>query len=165
MMIFVTSIHKICLIGNQTYKQQQAHVMVAIFAIKFLNLMYLAVSGIVGKLHIQHYQIQLFELLQTHIRIRIRIRIRNLYCPYFAEKYRGTRKYINEDIWIPTHYKQTKTLSENTKQWCKIIKYTVEQKLQWNDFVHIMTYATGHSCNNTPGRHRTRRGRHCSETI
>ena len=26
-------------------------------------------------------------------------------------------------IWIPTHYKQTKTLSENTKQWYKFIKY------------------------------------------
>ena len=53
--------------------------------------------------------------------IRIRIRIRNLYCPYFTEKHQGTRKYINKDIWIPTHYKQTKTLSENTKQWYKII--------------------------------------------
>ena len=43
------------------------------------------------------------------------------------------RKYINKDIWIPTHYKQTKTLSENTKQWYKIIEYNVERKWQWND--------------------------------
>ena len=63
----------------------------------------------------------------------IRIRIRNLYCPYFTEKHQGTRKYINKDIWIPTHYKQTKTLSENTKQWYKIIEYNVERKWQWND--------------------------------
>ena len=65
--------------------------------------------------------------------IRIRIRIRNLYCPYLTEKHQGTRKYINKDIWIPTHYKQTKTLSENTKQWYKIIEYNVERKWQWND--------------------------------
>ena len=63
----------------------------------------------------------------------IRIRIRNLYYPYFTEKHQGTRKYINKDIWIPTHYKQTKTLSENTKQWYKIIEYNVERKWQWND--------------------------------
>ena len=62
------------------------------------------------------------------------IRIRNLYCPYFTEKHQGTRKYINKDIWIPTHYKQTKTLSENTKQWYKIIEYNVKEKWQWNDF-------------------------------
>ena len=62
-----------------------------------------------------------------------RIRIRNLYCPYFTEKHQGTRKYINKDIWTPTHYKQTKTLSENTKQWYKIIEYNVERKWQWND--------------------------------
>ena len=65
--------------------------------------------------------------------LRIRIRIRNLHCPYFTEKHQGTRKYINKEIWIPTHYKQTKTLSENTKQWYKIIEYNVEQKWQWND--------------------------------
>ena len=65
--------------------------------------------------------------------MRIRIRIRNLYCPYFTEKHQGTRKYINKDIWIPTHYKQTKILSENTKQWYKIIDYNVERKWQWND--------------------------------
>ena len=65
--------------------------------------------------------------------IFLHIRIRNLYCPYFTEKHQGTRKYINKDIWIPTHYKQTKTLSENTKQWYKIIEYNVERKWQWND--------------------------------
>ena len=59
--------------------------------------------------------------------------IQNLYCPYFTEKHQGTRKYINKYIWIPTHYKQTKTLSENTKQWYKIIEYNVERKWQWND--------------------------------
>ena len=94
-----------------------------------------------------------------------RIRIQNLYCSYFTERYQGTRKYINKDIWIPTHYKQTKTLSENTEQWYRIIEYNVEQKWQWNDFVHIVVYATGLICNGPPGRHRTQRGRHCSETI
>ena len=61
-----------------------------------------------------------------------------------------TRKSINKDIWIPTHYKQTKTLSENTKQSYKIIKYNAEQKWKWNDFVHIVEYATNHSCDNPP---------------
>ena len=52
----------------------------------------------------------------------------NLHCPYFTERHQGTNKYINKDIWIQTHYKQTKTLSENIKQWYKIIRCNVEQK-------------------------------------
>ena len=95
----------------------------------------------------------------------IRIRIRNLYCPYFTEKHQGTRKYINKDIWIPTHYKQTKKLSENTKQWYKIIEIQCRTKMTMKWLVHIVAYTTGHSCNNPPGGHRTRRGCHCSETI
>ena len=76
--------------------------------------------------------VERYRILSYNV-LWIRIRIRNLYCPYFTEKHQGTRKYINKDIWIPTHYKQTKTLSENTKQWYKIIEYNVERKWQWND--------------------------------
>ena len=68
-------------------------------------------------------------------------------------------------IYIYQHYKQNKTLSENTKQRYRIIKYTVEQKWQWNDFVHTVAYATDHGFNNPFERHRTRRGRNCSEQI
>ena len=32
-----------------------------------------------------------------------------------SQKHQGKGKYINKDIWIPTHYKQIKTLSENTE--------------------------------------------------
>ena len=39
-------------------------------------------------------------------------------------------KDINKDMWMQPHYKQNKTLSENTKQCYKIIKYNVEQKWQ-----------------------------------
>ena len=41
---------------------------------------------------------------------------------------RVQEKYSNKDIWIQTHYKQTKTLIKYIKQWYKIIKYNVEQK-------------------------------------
>ena len=96
--------------------------------------------------------------------IFIRIRIRNLYCPYFTGKHQGTRKYINKDIWVPTHYKQTKTLSEYKamlqNHW---IQYRTKMTMTW--LAHIVAYTTGHSCNNPPEGHRTRRGRHCSETI
>ena len=100
--------------------------------------------------------------------------------PYFTEKHQGTRKYINKYIWIQTHYKQSKTLDENIKQWYKIIEYNVEQKWHWNDRDDIDWGRTAavrfssclytqwympetiavHGCNNPPGRHRTRRGRH-----
>ena len=43
------------------------------------------------------------------------------------------------------------------------IQCRTKMTMKW--LVHIVAYTTGHSCNNPPGGHRTRRGRHCSETI
>ena len=41
------------------------------------------------------------------------------------------------------------------------IQCRTKMTMKW--LVHIVAYTTGHSCNNPPGGHRTRRGRPCSK--